>query len=1818
MEGASGIITKVWQDSLPGGSWAAIPGATAFEYVVPTGSPHTTYYRIFITDTGAECPSPVISNEVLVEVNADPVVNVTVSDGNICVGASAVLDGNITGGSTSQEIQWQSGAALNGPWTDIPGADSSSYVFTASTIGTAYFRVVLTDTSSGCTPVYPSNPTSVIIVYNDAAVTISTPTPEFCVGGSSTLQGSISGGSSGFTRQWQSSPTGTDTWSNIPGATGSNYSVPNSTPHWTDYRLVINDPLPDCSDPISNVLTIKVNADASANVSPDTTRVCIGGDAPLTATITGGSSALNFIWYSNPSTSPATWTAVPGFNNTSVFTPPTSVTGTTYYRIQFTDPIPGCGTGFANTVRVIVSPDLSITAQPNNITECVGGNTLLNVAVTGGSGAISYQWQSSNINVPASFANIGGATGTSYMPPSGVVGTTYYRVIIDAANSGCDAVISSTATVIITEDIAITAQPNDISECVGGTETLVASITGGTGTIGYQWQSSTTGVSNSFINVGGATNATYQPPSVSAGITWYRVIVSASGAGCEDPISDTAMVTIYPDLVVSAQPTNIAECVGGNDQMQVTISGGSGLVSYQWQSSPNGTGSWTNASGSGATTSLFTPPSSSPGTTWYRVLVNATGNGCGQTISNTVTAIISADLVITAQPGSILECIGGTSTLSVTVTGGSGLISYQWEVSDDGISGWTNATGPGATTGIYTPPSSAAGIKYYRVIVDAANTGCEAVQSGVASVTVYNDITVVTSPVGGSICAGGIDTLSVTASGSPGLHYQWQRQNGASWVVVGADQNTFITAPLTTTTVYRVVVSAIQSGCDPAVSGLATVTVYPDISISAQPSGGAICAGGIDTLSVTASGAPALNYLWQQQNGASWLSVGTNQNTYITPALTTSTVYRVIVSAVESGCEPMISSSTTVTVFPDIAIVANPQGGSICEGGIDTLFVTASGAPTLNYQWQQESGTTWINVGSNQNSFISPPLFSSTVYRVLVSAPQSGCESSVSGTTMISVYPDIAIDTEPTGGIICSGGMDTLSVIASGSPGLHYQWQLQNGANWLIVGSDNNTFITPELTSTTTYRVIVSASQSGCQAQTSQEVTVTVTPDINIDGQPQSASICEGGDVTLNVLASGSPGLLYQWEIFSGSSWDIISGANASSYNTGALTSSTDYRVFVFANESGCEDLYSDIITVTVTPDIIITGQPVGDSICEGGDLTLNVIASGSPGILYQWETFNGSAWVSIPGANASSYYTGALNVTTQYRVNIFANESGCEDVFSVPVTITIVPDILIVTAPVGTSICEGGSADLSVVTTGSPSIEYQWEIFVGSNWISIPGANASTYNTGNLNATTQYRVYAFSTDIGCEDVYSEAAIIEVVPDIEITGQPVGGSICVGGNFDLNISANGSPNILYQWEVLVASTWTPIGGATLPDFNTGILNTTTQYRAFIYATESGCEDVYSAIVSVIVEPDIAISVQPTGAAICTDGTADLLVDASGSPNIMYQWQDSTAAGTWQDVDEIGGTTNGFTTFPLSQTTWYRVLVFADESGCEDVFSNEVAVIVSPDIAISAQPVGGSICTGGDFDLSVTASGSPDIHFQWQYFNGTAWTNVGLDQPTYNTGALTSTTTYRVFVNADESGCEDVNSAEVVVTVTPDIVISAQPVGGSICTGGNFDLSVTANGSPDIHYQWQFFNGTDWINVGLDQPTYNTGVLTSTTTYRVFVSADENGCEDVTSSEVIVTVTPDIVISAQPVGGSICTGGNFDLSVTASGSPDIHYQWQSFNGSAWANVGIDQPTYNTGVLTATTTYRVFVNADESGCEDVMSASVIVTVTPDIVN
>jgi hypothetical protein len=196
-------------------------------------------------------------------------------------------------------------------------------------------------------------------------------------------------------------------------------------------------------------------------------------------------------------------------------------------------------------------------------------------------------------------------------------------------------------------------------------------------------------------------------------------LINAANNGCDQAVSNNAVSVITPDLLVTTQPSNVNECIGGTNTMTVVVSGGSGTTSFQWQSSSDGSSGWANATGTGSTSATFTPPSTVAGTTYYRVLINASNNGCDQAVSNNAVAVISPDLLVTTQPTDVTECIGGTNTMTVVVSGGSGTTSYQWQSSSDGSSGWANATGTGSTSATFTPPSTVAGTTYYRVLINA-------------------------------------------------------------------------------------------------------------------------------------------------------------------------------------------------------------------------------------------------------------------------------------------------------------------------------------------------------------------------------------------------------------------------------------------------------------------------------------------------------------------------------------------------------------------------------------------------------------------------------------------------------------------------------------------------------------------------------------------------------------------------------------------------------------------------------------------------------------------------------------------------------------------------------------------------------------------------------------------------------------------------------------------------------------------------------------------------------------------------------------------
>ncbi len=202
-------------------------------------------------------------------------------------------------------------------------------------------------------------------------------------------------------------------------------------------------------------------------------------------------------------------------------------------------------------------------------------------------------------------------------------------------------------------------------------------------------------------------------------------------------------------------------------------------------------------------------------------------------------------------------------------------------------------------------------------------------------------------------------------------------------------------------------------------------------------------------------------------------------------------------------------------------------------------------------------------------------LTTTTYYQVIVSATGDGCGTATSAAVPVTVVPSPSITANPVAATICTGGNQTLSVMATGgTPSLNYQWQSSPSGlagSWTNVGTNAPNFNTGVLTATTYYQVIVSATGNNCGTATSVPVAVTVEPDPAITANPVAATICSGGSQALSVIASGgTPGLNYQWQSSStglAGSWTNV-GTSLPNFNTGALTATTYYQVIVSATET--------------------------------------------------------------------------------------------------------------------------------------------------------------------------------------------------------------------------------------------------------------------------------------------------------------------------------------------------------------------------------------------------------------------------------------------------------------------------------------------------------------------------------------------------------------------------------------------------------------------------------------------------------------------------
>jgi hypothetical protein len=265
-----------------------------------------------------------------------------------------------------------------------------------------------------------------------------------------------------------------------------------------------------------------------------------------------------------------------------------------------------------------------------------------------GSGTITYQWQSNTTGCEAEFTNIEGATEATFDPGPLTV-TTYYRRVATATLNGVPCIASSNCVAVTVNDITAGEINNAQTICSGEDPAALTSVSAatGSGTITYQWLSSTTSCAAGFSQITGATEATFDPGPLTV-TTYYRRIATSTLNSV--PCADTSnCVAITVNDVDAGEINNAQTICSGTDAetlSSVTDGTGSGNVTYQWiSSSTSCDAGFTEIEGANAAT--FDPGILTQ-TTYYRRITISTLNEvpCADTSNCVVVTVIDCALTL--------------------------------------------------------------------------------------------------------------------------------------------------------------------------------------------------------------------------------------------------------------------------------------------------------------------------------------------------------------------------------------------------------------------------------------------------------------------------------------------------------------------------------------------------------------------------------------------------------------------------------------------------------------------------------------------------------------------------------------------------------------------------------------------------------------------------------------------------------------------------------------------------------------------------------------------------------------------------------------------------------------------------------------------------------------------------------------------------------------------------------------------------------------------------------------------------------------------
>jgi hypothetical protein len=351
-------------------------------------------------------------------------------------------------------------------------------------------------------------------------------------------------------------------------------------------------------------------------------------------------------------------------------------------------------------------------------------------------------------------------------------------------------------------------------------------------------------------------------------------------------------------------------------------------------------------------------------------------------------------------------------------------------------------------------------------------------------------------------------------------------------------------------------------------------------------------------------------------------------------------------------------------------------------------------------------------------------------------------------------------------------------------------------------------------------------------------------------------------------------------------------------------------------------------VTFTIAAAPVVTSEPADRTVLAGKGAAFVAVASGYPAPEVQWQvsTDGGLTWANdtTDAGNATGTLTIASTTVAEtgneYRA-VFTNEAGMAASSAATLTVNVAP--VVTSDPASQGVKVGETATFTVVASGTPAPEVQWQESkdFGLTWTDDTTDSGNTTGTLTVLPATvaesgnEYRA-VFTNVAGAAT--SEPATLTVfekpvVPvALVVTSNPVDQAVLAGEGAVFTATASGVPAPEVRWQVSMdsGSTWandtTDAGNTTgtLAVLHATVAESGNEYRA-VFTNVADTVTSKAATLTVDSPPPStppAPVITPALSTTTTSATSPL----SPTPSVAPPPTPPTASFTWAPSDPAAG------------------------------------------------------------------------------------------------------------------------------------------------------------------------------------------------------------------------------------------------------------------------------------------------------------------------